>query len=283
MRRNRHQLLRRMQRTAIAAAVVIFAGITGLLAVMAGYEAHNQRLVTASQKPLQEMSRARHQAAVLGVSSMQQHMQATAPHIYRPLRQPAPATPAPMATVVHRVPTAEPVVFITIDDGVTPDAAGLDLIKQKRAVATLFLNQVNVHKHKDYYLQWQDSGSSVQNHTLSHPHLPKLRADEQQHQICSNASWLKGEYGKKSNLFRPPYGEYNDTTRQVAASCGQPYIVHWSAVVEKGHITYARGGMQPGEILLLHFTPDLARDLQAVFTDAEAKGLRIGRLEDWLR
>lgn len=283
MRTKRRQLWRRLQRSAAIATAIVFAGFVGALAVVAGFEAQHDRDIQASQQTLGDLARIQQQPTVLGVAGVQRHVKVTEPHIYKPALPPPSLSAATAASAaVYRIPTSEPVVFITIDDGVTPDKAGLEIMRQRRAVAALFLNQVNVHKHRDYYRQWQDAGSTIQNHTLSHPRLPKMQPDQQQHEICTNAEWLKGEYGTRPALFRPPYGEFNDTTRQTAGSCGQKYLVHWSAVVENGQINYARGSMQPGEILLLHFTPDLARDLQAVFADADARGFKIGKLEDWL-
>lgn len=283
MRVNQRRHIRRLQWSVVAASVAIFAGITCSLAVTAGYENQYARAVQSSRRMLDDLHRAHDQPHVLGAAGVQRYMKATEPQIYRPsIQAQALGAATAVSAAVYRIPTNEPVIFITIDDGVTPDKAGLDLMRQRRAVATLFLNQVNVHKHRAYYQQWQDAGSSIQNHTLSHPMLPKMRPDQQQHEVCTNADWLKNEYGTRPTMFRPPYGEYNETTRQVAGACGQKYLVHWSAVAEKGHVTYSRGSMQPGEIILLHFTPDLARDLQAVFADADARGFKIGKVEDWL-
>jgi hypothetical protein len=41
--------------------------------------------------------------------------------------------------------------------------------------------------------------------------------------------------------------------------------------------------LRPGDIVLLHFTPTLDKELVTVFAAAKEQNLQIGRLEDWLR
>lgn len=157
-------------------------------------------------------------------------------------------------------------------------------MRQHNATATLFLNNANIHRHYDYFKQWRDTGSSIQNHTDLHLHLPMLTAEHQKTEICSNADRFEQVYGARPTLFRPPYGEYTAVTSKLAAECGQKYTVLWSSEVQNGQIKYdSAGKFMPGEIVLLHFTPELAKDLQAVFTAADAQHLQVGKLEDWLR
>jgi hypothetical protein len=40
--------------------------------------------------------------------------------------------------------------------------------------------------------------------------------------------------------------------------------------------------LHPGDIVLMHFTPHLGADLEVLLHAADAQGLTIGRLEDWL-
>jgi peptidoglycan/xylan/chitin deacetylase (PgdA/CDA1 family) len=205
------------------------------------------------------------------------------PNIYKPQIPMPPADPTIPPQVTYRVPTSEPVIFLTIDDGVTPNEKALDVMIQHRAVATLFLNDANIHSHYDYFLRWQAAGNTIQNHTVSHPHLPRLSFDAQKNQICTNADRFAAIFGERPTLFRPPYGEFNDATRRAVALCGQHHIVHWS-VTANGGLHYQVGNrLRPGDVVLLHFTSTLDQELQTVFAAATEQHLQIGHLEDWLR
>lgn len=220
---------------------------------------------------------------VFGSSYGAKHAADFLPKIYRPATPPPATFAGPLAHVVFRVPTTDPVIFITIDDGLYTNEPALALMQERGVVASLFLNDYAVNKHPDHIKRWQQSGSAVQNHTLSHPQMPELPPHVQKHEICENSNRLHAVYGKQPTLFRPPYGEYNDATRRAAAECGIKTLVWWSVVVNGGLLHYqSTDHLRPGDIVLLHFTPNLRADLQALFAAADAQNLQIGRLEDWL-
>lgn len=221
----------------------------------------------------------RQQPAVLGAMTQQRQPQ----RIYRPLvpQQPQPTTDK--VPVFYRIPTTEPVIFLTIDDGVTKNEAGLDALQQKGAVATLFLNDSVISTDYDFFARWQAAGSSIQNHAVNHVYLRKLSLVEQKQEICENGKRLQRVYGTAQTLFRAPNGDFNDDTRRAAAECGVKAMVGWSVLVANGHISYQQTSrLRPGDIVLLHFTQDMERDLAAIFAAAQAQNLHIGRLEDWL-
>jgi peptidoglycan/xylan/chitin deacetylase (PgdA/CDA1 family) len=261
-------------------AIVFIAGAAWLSVLMglehastrAAFTAHSSSFLpthnTGQRKP----------GAVLHIT-----FRPTAPEVYKPLSPMPPASSAALSSVTYRIPTSEPVIFLTIDDGVTPNEKALDLMRQHRAVASLFLNDANIHRHYDYFLRWQDAGSTIQDHTINHPHLTRLPYIAQKTEICGNADRFANVFGERPTLLRPPYGEFNDTTRRAAEDCGQKHLVHWS-VTANGGLHYQNGShLQPGDIVLLHFTPTLDQELQTVFDAAQQQHLYIGRLEDWLR
>ncbi len=69
----------------------------------------------------------------------------------------------------------------------------------------------------------------VGSHGQTHAHLPFLDADHQREEINGPLITLTTKYGRRSTLFRPPYGEYNDTTVEVAQQLGLRFIL-WNAV-----------------------------------------------------
>jgi hypothetical protein len=59
--------------------------------------------------------------------------------------------------------------------------------------------------------------------------------------------------------------------------------VLWDATMSRGRLTVAHpGGLQPGDIILLHWGPSLLSDLQALFPLIDAAGLHPAPLQNYL-
>ena len=190
-----------------------------------------------------------------------------------------------LAPVVLKIPTTEPVVFVGIDDGwiQTPDE--LDWLASHHLPFTLFLTNNGIKNDYGFFQKLQDAGMTIQDHTLSHPHLAKLNFDQQKTEICQTADIYQSVFGRRPTLFRPPYGEYNDDTRRAAASCGIKAVVMWHVVIGTGgDVQYqsVNHHLQPGDIVLMHFRPEFLADVKALSKEVEQNHLQIGRLEDWL-
>lgn len=188
--------------------------------------------------------------------------------------------------VLHRVPTDDPVVFVTIDDGTHPDQETLELVREHDMPVSLFLNEAPVHRHGELFAQYLALGNHVHSHTRTHPDLTTLGVEAQTEEICGMAEVLDEAYGGTGQvgpLARAPYGASDGATLRAAESCGVEHLIHWSVVAEDGELSYAFGeGLRPGDVVLAHFTPGLTEDLEAVRSAADDVGLEIARLEDYL-
>ena len=69
----------------------------------------------------------------------------------------------------------------------------------------------------------------VGTHGEVHAHLPLHSADEQKQEVLGPVRLLKTKYGHDATLFRPPYGEFNDDTVDVARALGLRFIL-WDVV-----------------------------------------------------
>jgi peptidoglycan/xylan/chitin deacetylase (PgdA/CDA1 family) len=196
---------------------------------------------------------------------------------------PTPLALGPGVPVLSRLPIAEPAVFITIDDGWVRTPEALSAYEQAHVPATLFLNDGPVGLDAGYFKRWEAAGATIEDHSATHPNFRRLGHGGQQYQICQNATTVGNAFGRRPTLFRPPYGELDGNTPSAAQACGMHAIVLWRESVDAGRITFQEGDrLQPGDIVLMHFRPTLAQDLAAVLARAQAEGLRIGRLEDYL-
>lgn len=202
------------------------------------------------------------------------------PYPYGTVQAKAPAVVDGMVPVVTHVPTDKPYVFITIDDGAVQHPKARELMIEAGVWPSVFLNTKYAEGHKDYFKQLP---VTVQSHTTNHPNLLGRPLEFQKHEICGNADFLAADYGKRPTLFRPPFGNYDATTRHAAASCGFKALVNWTAAVNDGHVQFQSGDrLKPGDIVLMHFRTTFVEDFTAFLNRAKQDGLTPVPLEDFL-
>ncbi|MGW8829663.1 polysaccharide deacetylase family protein [Streptomyces massasporeus] len=193
----------------------------------------------------------------------------------------------PLPPVVDHVPTREPVVFLTYDDGAERDPRFVGLVRERRLPVSMFLTDSVVGPGYGHFARLRAVGASIQNHTLDHPALRGLPYAGQRAEICGQQHKLRSRFGISPRLFRPPYGTYDRTTLRAAADCGITAVVLWRASLDaEGELTYARGepGLRPGDIVSVPagetMSPSLTERTVRLLREIERKGLRVGRLED---
>ena len=188
--------------------------------------------------------------------------------------------------VTYRVDTKDPVVFITVDDGIITPQAALDYVEKHRIPITSFLTSSQVTDAKVRYFERISRWGSIQNHTTTHASLATSDAGLIKRQVCPVQVDYRRTFGAKPWMLRPPYGAgpSGSTLHDVARRCKLTDIVMWDAVVEQGRLTTRYGGgLQPGSVILLHYTGNLAVDLKVAVTAARAQGLKPANLDNYLR
>ncbi|MGW0731014.1 polysaccharide deacetylase family protein [Streptomyces sp. NPDC002851] len=192
--------------------------------------------------------------------------------------------------VFTTVPTKDKVVFLTIDDGAEKDPKFLKMMKELNIPYSAFLSDYLIKKDYGYFKKMQDAGVVLHNHTLNHRYLPALSYAQQKKQICGMQDVMEKRYGKRPELFRPPYGNYNRDTLKAAKACGIKAVPLWNAEAFPKRMDWREWDrdLHPGDIILTHFRgkedwkgsmPDMIRRLLKTVTD---KGYAIARLEDYL-
>ena len=199
-----------------------------------------------------------------------------------------PPTPVPLqggavAPVISRVSTPNPVVFFTIDDGMVRDPAVTDFLREQHIPVTMFLLPNFLHEDPAYFQAIHALGASVQDHTISHGDLRKLSSAQQQREICGVLDEYAMRFGARPWLFRPPGGFYNQSVPVIARRCGIRALVMWRATMNDGRLDVQGGGpLQAGDIILMHFRPDLRQNLEVALDAARAAGLQPAALEQYL-
>jgi peptidoglycan-N-acetylglucosamine deacetylase len=136
----------------------------------------------------------------------------------------------------------------------------MDYLITHRIPATFFMSGKWMAKH-DAEVEHLLSLNffEVGTHGEVHAHLPMHDADEQRIEILGPVKFLQERYGHDATLFRPPYGEYNDTTVAVVKLLGRQFI-QWN--IESGDpdptlsaeqiLTRVSKRAKPGSIIVFH-------------------------------
>jgi len=204
---------------------------------------------------------------------------------FPPAPTPVPITlPAgPDAAFLSRIPTTQKVAFLTIDDGWTKLPEAVALVQKAHLPVTLFLTINAIRDNPAYFKQFQAAGAVIEAHTITHTELKGKPAAFQRHEICDGADQLGHLYGRRPVLFRPPFGDKDETTLRVTRACGMKVAFFWRETVDKGIVRYQVGhSIQPGDIVLMHFRPAFVTDYLAALTAIHDAGLTPALLDDYI-
>lgn len=190
---------------------------------------------------------------------------------------------AGLPPVISKLPTSDKVVFVTIDDGWEKDADFVQYVKDEAVPITVFLMNDAAKGDYGYFQQLQQAGALIEDHSMTHPLMTRLSYDQQKAQICQAADIYGRVYGTRPTLFRAPYGAANAATKKAAADCGMKAVFFWREVSEHGNLEYqTAGGLQPGDIILVHFKPNMTRDFKTLLGRIERQGFKPAALKDYL-
>lgn len=200
------------------------------------------------------------------------------------------ARPTPTTTVVTRrdvrvltsVRVKKRVAFITIDDGGYISPALVTYLNKNRIPVTSFVMPEPLlwqwYKFKKMkYMEYA-------NHTNTHAHLRRLTFSQQKEEICRGKKLVARISRHTPTLFRPPGGDWNETTLRAMAACGMRYLINWNVQADHQFIQM-RSSMKllPGDIILMHYKSDVIPSLKWVMAQLRADGLRPAFLSDYLK
>ena len=187
---------------------------------------------------------------------------------------------------IYCVDTQEPKISISFDAAWGNDDTPriLEILAKHNVHATFFMTGGWVESYPDDVRAIYEAGHDLGNHSENHKQMSTLSADECKQEIQKVHDKVKELTGQDMILFRPPYGDYNDTLIDTANSLGY-HVIQWdidsldwkdygadnivSRVVDNDHLGN-------GAIILMHngakYTPDA---LERVITGLQEKGYEI--------
>lgn len=102
----------------------------------------------------------------------------------------------------------------------------LSILKDHDVKVTFFVVGLWAQKNKDAVKMISNEGHDVANHSYSHLRMGCIDNNKIKSEIIKCNNTLKEITGKENNLFRAPYGEYNDNVVKIARELNQ-YTIQW--------------------------------------------------------
>jgi peptidoglycan/xylan/chitin deacetylase (PgdA/CDA1 family) len=111
----------------------------------------------------------------------------------------------------------------------------LDVLDRYGVKATFFPRALWVYNPESPAKSYPDlareivkRGHTLGNHSLTHPDMTKLTAEEIRHEMRESTRLIQEATGVRPYLFRPPYGVYNKEMLKILGEEGYPYTVMWT-------------------------------------------------------
>ncbi len=129
---------------------------------------------------------------------------------------------------IYCVETDEKKVAISFDAAWGNDDTDdlLRILDEYNVKTTFFLVKMWVEKYPEDVKKMIAAGHDIGNHSSTHPHMSKLGEDGIKKELMDAHDAVKELTGYEMDLFRPPFGDYNDRLVETAKDCGY-YTIQW--------------------------------------------------------
>lgn len=158
----------------------------------------------------------------------------------------------------------------------------LDTLSKYKVNITFFMVGDFVKKYPEAVKKISDKGHEIGNHSDTHPHVNSLSLEENIKQIQDCSNKIEQITGKKTTLYRGPYGEYNDTVIRSAKSQNHVAIqwnldtLDYSGLTGEEMWKRLENKLTPGSIILSHNgTKHTADSLDMLLHNIKEKGYEI--------
>ena len=163
-----------------------------------------------------------------------------------------------------------PIYFVETDEkkvAVSFDAAWgcertekiLAVLKKYNVQATFFLTNIWLEDYPEMAKKIADAGHEIAMHSVSHPHMSQISAEQVAQELDGNRQMIVDITGYQPELFRFPFGEYDNKSIDVVRSKGY-YPIQWSidsldwveSKSKEDIVDRVTMGLHPGAIILCH-------------------------------
>ncbi len=132
---------------------------------------------------------------------------------------------------IYNVDTTEKKVAITFDSawGADKTTQIVDMVKEYGINATFFLVGFWVEEYPDMVRYIYDNGLEIGTHSNTHPDMTSLSTDNMRLELSTSIDLIEDIIGQdKVELFRAPYGAYNNNLLNIASSEFGLKTIQWN-------------------------------------------------------
>ena len=102
----------------------------------------------------------------------------------------------------------------------------LDTLEKENVRVTFFTVQFWSEKYPDYLKKISEKGHEIGTHSATHPYMSRLTETEIKTELETSSAAIESITGKEVELFRPPYGDYDDLLINTSNAMGL-YPIQW--------------------------------------------------------
>lgn len=187
----------------------------------------------------------------------------------------------PRLVPIYEVDVPDKKIAITFDSawGADKTLKILDLLKEYNVNATFFLVGFWVDKYPDMVKAINEQGVEIGTHSNTHPDFVTLSAEQMKLELTTSVDKIEKITGKKVELFRAPYGSYNNTVINTANSLNLKTIqwsvdtLDWKGLSGSQMLNRVLDKIKNGGIILCHNNSDNILDgLRLILESLTKKG-----------
>ena len=158
----------------------------------------------------------------------------------------------------------------------------LETLKNNNVHITFFMVGEWVDKYPEAVKKIYEAGHEIGSHSNTHPHVNKLSAEKNLEEIKLSVNKIEQITGQKTNIYRAPYGEYNDTVIKTAQENGY-YTIQWNldtldykGLTGEEMWNRLKNKLENGSIILSHNgTKHTADSLDMLIKNIKEKGYEV--------
>ena len=150
----------------------------------------------------------------------------------------------------------------------------IDILGKYNVKATFFVVGDWVDKYPESVKALHDAGHEVMNHSNSHAHMSQLSSEAIVADVEACNDKIEAVTGKKSNLIRPPYGDYDDEVVLTARKNGYEVVqwnvdsLDWKNLGVTPMVERVTKNLAPGAIVLFHNNSQYITEALPIILDA---------------
>ena len=129
---------------------------------------------------------------------------------------------------IYCVETQQPQISISFDAAWGADDTDdlLRILEEHDVKATFFLCGYWVKDFPEEVMKIADAGHDLGNHSSTHPHMNQLSREQIMQELMECHQAVLDLTGIEMDLFRPPFGEYNNNVVETSFNAGY-YPIQW--------------------------------------------------------